>query len=98
MKAVSDEMFCVVDFCQYNLSFYLRYLSKWPDYFLVQEDPNDTIMGYSKYHCVLFSIRSARKLTALGRRVALTPALLFGASASQSWAKLKDKIPIGTDM
>ncbi|KAF1778011.1 Acyl-CoA N-acyltransferase [Phytophthora cactorum] len=23
-----------------------EYLSKWPDYFLVQEDPNNTIMGY----------------------------------------------------
>ncbi|KAF1336497.1 hypothetical protein FI667_g366, partial [Globisporangium splendens] len=31
----------------YNMSFYLQYLSKWPDYFLVQEDPNNTIMGYS---------------------------------------------------
>lgn len=29
------------------MSFYLQYLSKWPDYFLVQEDPNQTIMGYS---------------------------------------------------
>ncbi|KAK1929079.1 N-alpha-acetyltransferase 20 [Phytophthora citrophthora] len=31
---------------RYNMSFYLQYLSKWPDYFLVQEDPNNTIMGY----------------------------------------------------
>ncbi|CEG48976.1 n-acetyltransferase 5 [Plasmopara halstedii] len=30
----------------YNVSFYLQYLSKWPDYFLVQLDPNNTIMGY----------------------------------------------------
>ncbi|DAZ98533.1 TPA: hypothetical protein N0F65_007032, partial [Lagenidium giganteum] len=30
----------------YNMSFYLQYMSKWPDYFLVQEDPNNTIMGY----------------------------------------------------
>ncbi|TMW69541.1 hypothetical protein Poli38472_001697 [Pythium oligandrum] len=30
----------------YNMSFYLQYLAKWPDYFLVQEDPNQTIMGY----------------------------------------------------
>ncbi|KAF4316227.1 hypothetical protein JM18_007020 [Phytophthora kernoviae] len=30
----------------YNMSFYLQYLAKWPDYFLVQEDPNNTIMGY----------------------------------------------------
>jgi N-terminal acetyltransferase B complex catalytic subunit len=32
---------------QYNMSFYLQYMSKWPDYFLVQQDPNGTIMGYS---------------------------------------------------
>ncbi|TMW69540.1 hypothetical protein Poli38472_001696 [Pythium oligandrum] len=30
----------------YDMSFYLQYLAKWPDYFLVQEDPNETIMGY----------------------------------------------------
>lgn len=34
---------------QYNMSFYLQYMSKWPDYFLVQQDPNDTIMGYSTW-------------------------------------------------
>ncbi|CCI48229.1 hypothetical protein ABG067_002111 [Albugo candida] len=30
----------------YNMAFYLQYLAKWPDYFLVQEDPNNNIMGY----------------------------------------------------
>lgn len=35
------------------MSFYLQYMSKWPDYFLVQEDPNDTIMGYSALHARL---------------------------------------------
>ncbi|OQS06358.1 N-acetyltransferase 5 [Thraustotheca clavata] len=30
----------------YNMSFYLQYLTKWPDYFLLQEDPNNTMMGY----------------------------------------------------
>ncbi|ETV94893.1 N-alpha-acetyltransferase 20, NatB catalytic subunit [Aphanomyces invadans] len=30
----------------YNMSFYLQYLTKWPDYFLLQEDPNGTMMGY----------------------------------------------------
>ncbi|RHX99391.1 hypothetical protein DYB25_010032 [Aphanomyces astaci] len=28
------------------MSFYLQYLTKWPDYFLLQEDPNGTMMGY----------------------------------------------------
>ncbi|ETV80023.1 N-alpha-acetyltransferase 20, NatB catalytic subunit [Aphanomyces astaci] len=30
----------------YNMPFYLQYLTKWPDYFLLQEDPNGTMMGY----------------------------------------------------
>jgi N-terminal acetyltransferase B complex catalytic subunit len=34
---------------QYNTGFYLQYMAKWPDYFLVQEDPNKTIMGYSTH-------------------------------------------------
>ncbi|GAB9475301.1 hypothetical protein Gpo141_00012401 [Globisporangium polare] len=31
----------------FDMSFYLQYLTKWPDFFLVQHDPNGTIMGYS---------------------------------------------------
>lgn len=31
----------------YNLSFYLQYLARWPDYFSVSEAPNGTLMGYS---------------------------------------------------
>lgn len=38
------------------MSFYLQYMSKWPDYFLTQEDPNGTIMGYST--CDLVSAMS----------------------------------------
>ncbi|PRP74792.1 N-acetyltransferase 5 [Planoprotostelium fungivorum] len=30
----------------YNLGFYLQYMSKWPDYYTVAEDPNGTLMGY----------------------------------------------------
>ena len=30
----------------YNLGFYLAYLSKWPEYFSVAEDPSGNIMGY----------------------------------------------------
>ncbi|RQM30755.1 hypothetical protein B5M09_012383 [Aphanomyces astaci] len=29
------------------MPFYLQYLTKWPDYFLLQEDPNGTMMGYA---------------------------------------------------
>ena len=28
------------------MQFYLTYLSKWPDYFLLQEDPSGRMMGY----------------------------------------------------
>eukprot|EP01116_Phalansterium_solitarium_P018763 TRINITY_DN5088_c0_g1_i1.p1 TRINITY_DN5088_c0_g1~~TRINITY_DN5088_c0_g1_i1.p1 ORF type:complete len:174 (-),score=61.00 TRINITY_DN5088_c0_g1_i1:140-661(-) len=30
----------------YHLPFYLQYLSRWPDYFVVAESPNGTMMGY----------------------------------------------------
>jgi N-terminal acetyltransferase B complex catalytic subunit len=30
----------------YNLSFYLSYLSTWPDHFLVQHTPTGRMMGY----------------------------------------------------
>jgi len=30
----------------YNMPFYLQYLSKWPEYFMVQESPDGKIMGY----------------------------------------------------
>ncbi|PKB99220.1 acyl-CoA N-acyltransferase [Rhizophagus irregularis] len=33
-------------FNNYNISFYLTYLARWPDLFCVQESPSGTIMGY----------------------------------------------------
>lgn len=30
----------------YGLSFYLQYLSKWPEYFTVAESPSGDVMGY----------------------------------------------------
>ena len=30
----------------YGLSFYLQYLARWPEYFLVAESPSGTLMGY----------------------------------------------------
>ncbi|KAI6190025.1 N-alpha-acetyltransferase 20-like protein [Aphelenchoides bicaudatus] len=32
----------------YSISFYLQYLTSWPEYFLVAEDVDGTIMGYSE--------------------------------------------------
>jgi N-terminal acetyltransferase B complex catalytic subunit len=31
----------------YDVSFYLQYLAKWPELFLVAEDMNGDIVGYS---------------------------------------------------
>ena len=33
---------------QYNLSFYLQYLAKWPEYCVIAEGPGRQAMGYSK--------------------------------------------------
>lgn len=33
---------------QFNMSFYMTYLARWPDYFHVAEGPGNQIMGYSK--------------------------------------------------
>lgn len=33
---------------QYNISFYLQYLARWPDIFCVQVSPQGTIIGYGK--------------------------------------------------
>ena len=30
----------------YGLSFYLQYLARWPEYFMVAEAPSGTLMGY----------------------------------------------------
>ena len=40
-KAESE---CVI--VQYNLSFYLQYLARWPEYCLVAEGPDQQCMGY----------------------------------------------------
>jgi N-terminal acetyltransferase B complex catalytic subunit len=31
----------------YDLYFYFQYLARWPDMFLVAEDPDGNIIGYS---------------------------------------------------
>lgn len=33
---------------QFNMSFYMTYLARWPDYFHVAEGPGNRVMGYSK--------------------------------------------------
>ena len=30
----------------YGLSFYLQYLARWPEYFMVSESPSGALMGY----------------------------------------------------
>lgn len=35
---------------QYNMPFYLQYLTTWPEYFLMKEAPDGTPMGYSELH------------------------------------------------
>ena len=30
----------------YGLSFYLQYLARWPEYFMVAESPSGSLMGY----------------------------------------------------
>ena len=37
-------MYCTL---QFNMSFYMTYLARWPDYFHVAEAPGNRIMGYS---------------------------------------------------
>lgn len=32
---------------KYSTAFYLQYLNSWPEYFMVAEDANGKIMGYS---------------------------------------------------
>ncbi|KAH7577552.1 hypothetical protein JRO89_XS01G0265800 [Xanthoceras sorbifolium] len=49
----------------FNMSFYMTYLARWPDYFHVAEGPGNRIMGYSD--CVAFiahveTIRRSRRI------------------------------------
>ncbi len=39
-------------FFQYGLSFYLHYLTRWPECFFVAENPAQRLMGYSKLNYV----------------------------------------------
>ncbi|KAH0916874.1 hypothetical protein HID58_031320 [Brassica napus] len=43
----------------FNMSFYMTYLARWPDYFHVAEAPGNRVMGYicirSKCQCVIYS-------------------------------------------
>ncbi|CAM8895997.1 unnamed protein product [Rhodiola kirilowii] len=32
----------------FNMSFYMTYLARWPDYFHVAEAPGNKVMGYSE--------------------------------------------------
>ena len=32
---------------QFNMSFYMTYLARWPDYFHTAVNPGDRVMGYS---------------------------------------------------
>lgn len=34
----------------YGLSFYMQYLTQWPEYFQVAESPDGTIMGYGEFN------------------------------------------------
>lgn len=79
------------------MSFYLQYLSKWPDYFLVQKDPNDTIMGYSESNTQAVSYASFASLS--GPKLSSKPStILFGLLFYlQLWARRKAKALIGTD-
>lgn len=48
----------LIDFCfmkQFNMSFYMTYLARWPDYFHVAEGPGNRVMGYSKESFLFFS-------------------------------------------
>lgn len=41
---------------QFNMSFYMTYLARWPDYFHVAEGPGNRVMGYSKIVYLFVSV------------------------------------------
>lgn len=52
----SSPPFFFFFFLQFNMSFYMTYLARWPDYFHVAEAPGNRIMGYSECHCSLIPL------------------------------------------
>lgn len=46
-------------FSQFNMSFYMTYLARWPDYFHVAEAPGSRIMGYSEYRYLFVSFSTS---------------------------------------
>ena len=67
----------------YNMPFYLQYLAKWPEYFVVEEAPNGKLMGYSK----------CAALPRAEKWMHLMLALLL-----QSWARQRGTTRTGTGM
>lgn len=44
-------------YVQFNMSFYMTYLARWPDYFHVAEGPRSRVMGYSElFPLILFHL------------------------------------------
>ncbi|PPS13375.1 hypothetical protein GOBAR_AA07200 [Gossypium barbadense] len=43
----------------FNMSFYMTYLARWPDYFHVAEGPGNRIMGYGKAYFVDLFVRAS---------------------------------------
>jgi hypothetical protein len=38
---------------QFNMSFYMTYMARWPDYFHTAFNPGDRVMGYSMSPSIL---------------------------------------------
>ncbi|KAK2973749.1 hypothetical protein RJ640_019749 [Escallonia rubra] len=45
----------------FNMSFYMTYLARWPDYFHVAEAPGNRVMGYIEPVCCGGGVKSIRK-------------------------------------
>lgn len=69
------------------MSFYLQYLTKWSEFFLVQHDPNDTIMGYSTSHSHTHTVIST---------VSVWHAALMLCVEWQAWARPRALVRNGT--
>ncbi|RWR77726.1 GNAT domain-containing protein [Cinnamomum micranthum f. kanehirae] len=51
----------------FNMSFYMTYLARWPDYFHVGEGPGNRIMGYNMY--ILLELTTASYVSAVMGKV-----------------------------
>lgn len=78
LSLISNSLaYCLLVSVQFNMSFYMTYLARWPDYFHVAEAPGNRIMGYSKsLTYVLFS------------RISVSLGLVLLTNFDQRWHQL----------